>query len=210
MIFVFINNKNYLRAAAEYFGSLFLTCLVLVLLAYYVDSGVSDLMRNRIMLFLLQFKFLLNFSGGFIQVDGGTLTTSFPSIYTRESISLVEFFKNHPVATIFGDGFKVKGGFPKGGDFAVVDLIATYGVPLFSAMVAVLVWRVRDLFFMHLSLIEIRDINLGLKYKYIRVSVIIFFVVSMLHYNLLLQKEIFLLFILFMSLPMSIMKENID
>jgi len=107
---------------------IFAAALLLGLQASDKASRLLDIVWN---LFATQASFVAN-------IDGSLAQTSWVRIYTNELAAYLVYIANNPLSALVGEGFSGYGQatFPRGGDAAIFEFAATFGIPLSVAVIA--------------------------------------------------------------------------
>jgi hypothetical protein len=199
------NYREPRQAIIKIISALLLVFTSIVLVSMAKGTGIGILFQDRLALLLTQFRFFTNFGQLPIDTGYGLISTSFPAIYRAESISLLTYLAGNPSVLLFGEGFRdLEGnGFARGGDFAPSELIVTYGIfmlgLIFYAVYSRLATAGRSL----------SARNSPQREDAYPVFNATFFVcmllisATLIHYNVIFQKEILSLLALFLAIPVA-------
>ncbi len=143
-------------------------------------------------LFSTQLSYVLNF-------DKTSAAVSWLDIYRRELGAYVQYLYDSPIYAVLGEGYSGYGDnrFPRGGDSALFEFLATFGIPVSLYAFGIFFVVVRKT----VSAIRNADVESGhVLYLAFGVAVLSFLVFSLAHYNTLFNKAVFVFLYLALAL----------
>jgi len=190
----FINHGVLKFFFLESAASVFLVASSVMIMFNSDCYGLGELIINRTKLLATQFRFFTNISQSAIDTGQGIISTSFPAIYKAESKNLYKYFIENPSVIFWGDGFRgiFESEFKRGGDVALSELLVTYGLFgsafIFYAVIKRYTQMLKCL--LRESCTQQEDSHFSL--QAIPISCMLFFAATLIHYNIIFQKEMLL------------------
>jgi hypothetical protein len=179
IVFSITKQKKYLSLCLNFYFFMF----ILVILTLCILNNIeSDLFVKFMEVFKAQISHVSNFN------DSGR--TSYFFIYKENLYEYLNFIGNDPVFFFLGEGFSPMNSYPRGGDVALLEILATYGVPLSIVLLVSVVFYFKKIFLNNfangISQEERGILAFGL-------GILAAFVFSLLHYNTFSNKAFFVM-----------------
>jgi hypothetical protein len=176
----------------------------LVTILIMTDTGFGVLLKDRLNLLAVQFRFLGNFSGADIDTGKGTINTSFVLIWRGEASTLSQYLLENPIVFWLGDGFAgvVGHGFPRGGDLALSEVLVTFGAPALLSLGAVatyVFWTAIRSIYRQIKCLD----GVISPYSLFSAASLVFLAISTIHYNVIFLKEILPILAITLALPLA-------
>jgi hypothetical protein len=135
-----------------------------------------------------------------VNINGTSAPVSFVHLYWNDIVNYIEYLKNYPVVAFVGEGFWGHAHFyPRGGDLAVTEWLATLGIPVSCYVLFTLICVVKKMLGTLFSSSS-RAFSPSLWYISYSVTVLLFLGFTVAHYNTLSNKAIFVFFYLSLGL----------
>ncbi len=157
--------------------------ILTIILAISLNDQSYKMYKQTVNLFHIQFTLATN-------IDGAKGHISFAKIYIGDFNAYVKYISDHPIVAVVGEGFVGHQDrlYPRGGDFAFLELIATIGIPLtvyFLILIGTLSVKTIGLIRNQGSrLPEMDNLIYGL-------VILLFLIFTLVHYNSILNNAIF-------------------
>jgi hypothetical protein len=182
--------KNFLKNLLR----LIIQAIVATLVFFWVllNDHTQKLFKQALTTLHTQFTYVVN-------IDGTSAPVSFVQLYWSDITNYVEYLKSYPVVAFVGEGFWGHAHFyPRGGDLAVTEWLATLGIPLSCYVLFTLICFVKKSLGTLFS--PTGQLSPSLWHTSYSVTVLLFLGFTVAHYNTLSNKAIFVFFYLALGL----------
>lgn len=183
--------KNFLKNFLRFISQAIVATLVFF--SVFLNDYTQKVFKQALVTLHTQYTYVVN-------IDGASAPVSFVQLYWNEITNYAEYIKNYPVVAFVGEGFWGHTHFyPRGGDLAVTEWLATLGIPLSCFILFILISFVKKSLRALFSSYDQCQQQL-LSYTSYSVTIILFLGFTVAHYNTLSNKAIFVFFYLALGL----------